>query len=105
MPASALHPTDEPAGIKAAGRCLAAYRDSLDRSIEGSGATARVGARALKRIPAAAYAALPWRKVAGAMIVAGGLGGAMDLVLPDQGNDTLDLVAADPLLALDDTAL
>jgi hypothetical protein len=39
------------------------------------------------------------------MIVAGGLGGAMDLVLPDQGNDTLDLVAADPLLALDDTAL
>lgn len=84
---------------------LIAHGESLDRSIEASGAAARVGAQVLKRLPAVAYAALPWRKVAAAMIVAGALGGAMDLVLPDQGSDSSDLVTVDPLLALDDTAL
>jgi hypothetical protein len=84
---------------------LAAYRDSLDRSIEVSKAPSRVGTRVLKRLPAAPLAALPWRKVAAAMIVAGALGGAMDLVLPEQAGDVSDGAAIDPLLTLDDTAL
>lgn len=84
---------------------FAAHRDSLDRNIEASGAAARVSALVLKRLPAAAYEALPWRKVAAAMIVAGALGGAVNLVLPERAGGVSDLVAVDPLLALDDPAL
>ena len=84
---------------------LAAHRDNIDRDIARAGATERVAQRVLARLPAAAFDSLPWRRVAAAMVVAGALGGAMSLVLPDQAAEASDVAAVDPLLSWDDTAL
>lgn len=84
---------------------LNAHRDSLDREIDLSGAAERVRRRVLGSIPAAVLGRLHWRRMAAAMVVAGALGGAMNLALPEQAAEASDLRGLDPLLSLHDTAL
>jgi len=86
-------------------RALAAHRGGVDREIEGSGAAERIARRMRGRFAAAAFGGLAWQKMAAAMLVAGALGGAMDLIVSDQAAEASEFVALDPFLSLDDIAL
>lgn len=76
---------------------LDAWRAALDAEIASSGAAGRVKAEAMRRAPANYLAGIPWRRVAAGVLVAGMLGGALDLMLPDPAADQLDVAIADPL--------
>jgi hypothetical protein len=82
-------------------RGLAADRARLDAEIAGAGAVARLGRLAARRGPAGILAGVPWRRVAAAMIVAGMLGGAFDLMLPSPQPDPIEMALVDPLAGLD----
>jgi hypothetical protein len=80
---------------------LAEMREELDRSIRQSGALRRVRQRTLARVAAAPLAGLGWQRIAAAVLIAGMLGGALDLALgPPQAGDTTDIAALDPLITL-----
>jgi hypothetical protein len=81
-------------------RMLVAERASIDGEVMRSGAAARVRSRLLKRVGSDSMAALPWRAIAAAVLVAGMLGSAFDLVLPDNA-ETQDVAMLDPLDAVD----
>jgi hypothetical protein len=85
-------------------RMLAAQRDELDRSIQRSGALERVRSGALARLPNA-LAGFRWQRVAAAVLVAGMLGGALDLVLPEPPADAPEIVMLDPLYGIEETEL
>jgi hypothetical protein len=78
---------------------LTRARDDLDRTIAASGAANRVARRIAARA-SYPFAGFRWQRIAAAMLVAGMLGGALDLVMPDPA-DPLDLVMLDPLSAED----
>jgi hypothetical protein len=79
-------------------RKLAAHRDLLDAEIARSDAVARLGRDPLRRH---LVAGMPWRRVAAVVLLAGMLGGALDLVLPETAADPLDVAIVDPLAGFD----
>ena len=82
-------------------RKLAEDRERLDAEIARSGALARFGRLASRRIPGHGLADIPWRRVAAAVIVAGMLGGGLDLMLPGPAADAIEMALVDPLASLD----
>jgi hypothetical protein len=75
---------------------LAGHREMLDRDIAGAHTVARLK-RSLARHAGGPLAGMDWRRVAAAVLVAGMLGGALDLMLPDAGADQTDIAILDPL--------
>ncbi len=82
-------------------RKLAEERDKLDGEIARSGAVARLKHEALKWHSANFLAGMPWRRVAAGVLLAGMLGGGLDLMLPEPIADPLDVSIVDPLDDLD----
>ena len=87
---------------------LVEQRDGIDEAIRASGALARVRRSTLahaaadplarlrsKRRVADPFAGLRWQRIAAAMLFAGLLGGATDLLLPEA--DPPEMVMLDPL--------
>ena len=81
-------------------RAMAAHRDVMDQEIARSRAASGIRRRLLSQITADPLAGIAWRSVAAAMLVAGMLGGAIDLVLPEPLEST-DMAMLDPLDTLD----
>jgi hypothetical protein len=75
---------------------LAEHREMLDREIAGAHAVAQLK-RNLMRHAAGPLAGMDWRRIAAAVLVAGMLGGALDLMLPDAPTDQTDIAVLDPL--------
>jgi hypothetical protein len=80
---------------------LADAREELDGAINASRAPARLAGRVLARVSPDPISGLRWQRIAAAMLVAGMLGGAIDLLMPDPPSDAPDLVMLDPLSADD----
>lgn len=76
---------------------LLAERELLDGDIAHSGALSRIRNHVLARLPADPLAGMRWRSVAAAMLVAGVVGGAVDLALPDSAAESSDIAMLDPL--------
>jgi hypothetical protein len=83
-------------------RSLAEYRDLLDAEIARSGAITRMRRDPLAENP---IAGMPWWRVAAVVFIAGMLGGALDLMLPETTSDPLDVAIVDPLDGLDETEM
>ena len=81
-------------------RRLAQHRATIDSEIAQSGAAARIRRNLLARLATDPSSAIPWRSVAAAMLVAGMIGGAIDLVLPEP-LESADIVMLDLFDALD----
>lgn len=81
-------------------RLFAGEREALDREIARSGAAARVRDTVLARATANPLAGLHWRRIAAAVLVAGMLGCAVDLMLPDRTPDSFDVAIVDPFYDL-----
>ena len=81
-------------------RKLAEHRDALDLEISRSGALGRVRKSALARSSANALSDMPWRRIAAAVVVACVLGGAFDLMLPQQLDEPVEVALGDPLFDL-----
>ncbi len=77
-------------------RGLAAHRDAMDREIARLEAVSRIRRRLLSQLPIDPLAGIAWRSVAAAMLIAGMMGGVIDLVLPDLLEPT-DIAMIDPL--------
>ena len=81
---------------------LLAGRESLDAEIARSGAGSRIRKHLLARLPGDPLAGMRWRSVAAAMLLAGMLGGVVDLVLPEPVAESPDIAMLDPLHGLDE---
>ena len=77
-------------------RDMTEHRKVLDREIAGAHTVARLK-RGLLRQAAGPLAGMNWRRVAAAVVLAGMLGGALDLMLPDTRVDQSDVALLDPL--------
>jgi hypothetical protein len=77
------------------------HRAALDAEIVGSGALERVRENVLARHSGNPLAGLPWQRIAAAVLVAGMLGGAVDLLMPDRSAETVDVAIADALYVID----
>jgi hypothetical protein len=77
-------------------RDLAEHRAALEREIAGANIVAHLRRSLISDI-AGSLAGMAWRRIAAAVIVAGMLGGALDLMLPDSGADQTDIAILDPL--------
>jgi len=75
---------------------LTEHREMLDREVAGAHTIARVK-RGLARHAAGPLAGMDWRRIAAAVLVAGLLGGALDLMLPDASVEQTDIAILDPL--------
>lgn len=73
---------------------MTAMRDGLDAEIARSGAVDRLR-RALQRQTADPLAAVGWQRVAAAVLIAGMLGSAVNLMLPERLPDVVDVVVLD----------
>ena len=80
-------------------RALAEHRDALDGDIARSGAAQRVRRHLVRASDP--LAGMRWRSIAAAMLVAGMLGGAIDLALPDPSTELADTAMFDPLEVVD----
>ena len=78
-------------------RAIVTARGELEDAIGRSGAVARVRQAALARFPQSPFGRIGWRRIAAAVLVAGMLGGAMDLILGQEG-ETADVALVDPVL-------
>jgi hypothetical protein len=85
-------------------RSLDQWRAALDAEIGGSGALGRIRQRALAPL-ANPLAAIGWQRIAAAVLLAGMLGGAMDLFLAERTAAPADYVMLDPLYGLAETEL
>lgn len=83
---------------------LAERKEEFAREIAASGAVGRVRRAALARLPVP-LSQLGWHRIAAAMLLAGALGGAMDLYLASAPGGGADLVLLDPLYGLNDTEM
>lgn len=75
-----------------------ALRGEIDDEIARFGSCARVRQRALARLRTHPYAGMDWRKIAAAVLVAGMLGGAFDVLLLQPESAPADFVMVDPVL-------
>ena len=75
---------------------LTEHREMLDREIAGTQTVAHLR-RSLLRHAAGPLAGMDWRRIAAAVLIAGMLGGALDLMLPDASGDQTDIAILDPL--------
>jgi hypothetical protein len=82
-------------------RVLLADRDAIDADVKRAGAAALIRSRLLARIAPDPLASLPWRSIAAAVLLAGMLGSALDLALPEPAAETADVAMLDPLEAVD----
>jgi hypothetical protein len=83
-------------------REIETHRADIDAEIARSGALARLGRLSERYAPAGFVAAIPWRRVAAGVLLAGMLGGALDyLVLPRAASEPIDLALVDPLDGFD----
>lgn len=85
-------------------RRLTTFRGELDRDVAQSGGAGRVRRTVLARVPGP-LAAFGWQRIAAAVLVAGMLGGVMDLFLAAELPDSAEVVMLDPLYGLADTEL
>jgi hypothetical protein len=83
------------------GRLMAEERDALDREIARSGASRRVRDSVMRR-GADPLAGLSWQRIAAAVLIAGMLGGAVDMLLPEPSVDDVTMVSAIDILDLPD---
>jgi len=77
---------------------LSFERARLDREIAAAGAPKRVRRNILARRGADPLAGIAWSRVAAAMLVAGMLGGAADLLLFGGSTETTEIAIFDPSL-------
>ena len=89
---------------RAIDRRLAQHRSELDGAIAESGAVERVSRRVLAQAPSP-WIGVGWQKVAAAVLLAGMLGGAVDLFLAEQAPEAADIVLLDPLYGLAEAEL
>ena len=82
-------------------RKLADDRDQLEAEVARSGALARLGRLAARRASGGMLGDISWRRVAAAVIFAGVLGGALDLMLPSPPAEPIEMALVDPLDSLD----
>jgi hypothetical protein len=85
---------------RALDRRLLAERDSIDQEIARSGALDRVRRAALAGGPSNALAGIRWPRIAAAILVAGVLGGAVDMLLPAAADEPIEVAIGDPLYSL-----
>ncbi len=78
-------------------RAILSVRGELDGEIGRSGAIGRVREAALARVPLPSLDPAGWARIAAAVLVAGMLGGAMDLLLARQNREA-DVALVDPIL-------
>jgi len=78
---------------------LRAYGEALDAEIARAGALDRVRRNVLGE--RTLVVGLSWRRVAAAILIAGVLGAAFDLMLPEQVPESFDVAAVAPLYAFD----
>ena len=85
-------------------RAIARHKEQSARDLEASGALERVRRRALARVPVQ-VSRLGWHRIAAAMLLAGALGGVMDVYFARPLTGTADLVMLDPVYGLSDTEM
>jgi hypothetical protein len=86
-------------GEREVDRLVAEERAALDAEIAASGAMTRLARIASRPLPAGA--GVPWRRVAAGVLVAGVLGGALDLLIPQSSAEPPELAFLDPLASYD----
>ena len=79
-------------------KAIATAREEFDGTISRSGAVRRVRQATLARLPHSPLGRIGLGRIAAAMLVAGILGGAMDLILAGQEGETADVAVVDPVL-------
>jgi hypothetical protein len=77
-------------------RSFAEHRAALDREIAGAGSVVRVK-QSVSKYAATPLAGFRWRRLAAAVVLAGMLGGALDLMLPERTFDQFDVAIFGPL--------
>jgi hypothetical protein len=82
-------------------RLVNSHRDSLDAEIVRSGALKRVRDNVLARHSSDPLAGLHWQRIAAAVLIAGMLGGAVDLLMPDRSAEPVDVAIAEALYVID----
>jgi hypothetical protein len=82
-------------------RLIAKTRNELDAEIAGSGALARIRDNMLRHASVDPLAGLHWQRIAAAVLIAGMLGGAIDLILPESRADPVEVAIIDPLYDYD----
>jgi hypothetical protein len=82
-------------------RLLAEHRAVLDAEVVRSGAPTRVRNAVLTLYSADPLAGLRWQRIAAAVLVAGMLGGAVDLLAPEGATESVDVAIVDALYVLD----
>ncbi|MGH6925059.1 MAG: hypothetical protein ACRED5_15100 [Propylenella sp.] len=97
--------TEPRRGEEALARLIAEHRGALDAEVARSGALPRVRDNVLMRSSYDPLQGLSWRRVAAAVLVAGMLGGAIDLVLPERAPDTADVAIVGVLEDFDQLGL
>jgi hypothetical protein len=75
---------------------IVAHRDRLDREIANGGSLVRLK-RELAQHATTPLATFDWRRLAAAVALAGMLGGALDLMLPEPIADQPEIAILDPL--------
>jgi hypothetical protein len=76
-------------------RLLAEQRDVFDAEIARSGAVDRVRDTVLAHRAADSLFVLHWQRIAAAVLIAGMLGGAVGLLLPERRADPVDVAIVD----------
>jgi ABC-type cobalamin transport system ATPase subunit len=80
---------------------IEAHRATLDADIVRSGALGRVRDNVLARHSVDPLAGLQWQRIAAAVLIAGMLGGAVDLLMPDRSTETVDVAFSEALFVID----
>lgn len=78
-------------------RRIEAERAASERRVADSGAVERLRRRALGSIPGDPLVGFGWQRLAAAMLVAGMLGGAFDLLLPERLSEPAEAAFLGPL--------
>jgi hypothetical protein len=85
-------------GERSLDAALGGFRDEIAETVARSGAAERIRTRTLRLIPADPLAGIRWQRIAAAVLLAGLLGAAMDLVFVEPEAPASEIVVAiDPL--------
>jgi hypothetical protein len=91
-------------GLDILDRAMLEFCAELDREIAGSGAAFRVRSRTLARV-VDPIERMPWRRIAAAALLAGMLGAAFDLALPERDTHPPEVGLVDPLAGMDEVGI